>query len=167
MSLDYPITPAVRVLRAAGIAFKPHLYDYLDKGGAAHAAQALGLDPHAVIKTLVLEAEPATGRKIGLLMLMHGDREVSTRQLARALGHRGIEPASEAQVQKLTGYLPGGVSPFGTRTPLATCVEASVLDLPVLHINGGKRGFLVSLAPADLQRVLRATPVHATRATDP
>lgn len=143
---DYPVTPAVRFLRAQGVSFIPHVYAYQEHGGALQAAQALGVDEHAVIKTIVLHNE--LGR--GLIVLMHGDRQISTRNLARALAMKHIEPASAAQAQKWTGYLPGGTSPFGCKTALPVYMEASIDDLPRVYINGGKRGFLLEITPQDV-----------------
>jgi Cys-tRNA(Pro) deacylase len=154
----YPITTAIRALRAANVAFEPHLYAYEPRGGTRHSSTSLGVDEHIVIKTLVMEAEEG-GRKRPLIVLMHGDREVSTKQLARLLDVKAVAPASEPAVERYTGYQPGGVSPFGTRTRLPIYVERSVLALPRIFINGGKRGFLVSLAPSVLEQSLDATPV--------
>lgn len=151
---DYPVTPAVRFLRQQKVAFEPFLYPYEDHGGTRHAAESLQVDEHTVIKTLVLE----TDTRRPLLVLMHGDREVSTRQLARLIGVRSVTPCDEARVQKHTGYIVGGVSPFGTRTTLPVYAEASILTLDRIYINGGKRGFLVAISPGDLQRAL---PVQA------
>ena len=139
--------------------FKPHLYNYLDRGGTRHAAESLQVEEHAVIKTLVMEAESDAGKRRPLLVLMHGDLEVSTKQLARFLNAKTVSPASAPAVEKYTGYLPGGVSPFGTRSPLSVYVEQTVLGLQSVYINGGKRGFLVAIRTSDLQRVLTAVPV--------
>ena len=157
---DIPMTPAVRALRAARIEFTPHPYDYVDRGGTAHAAASLGVDDHAVVKTLVMESRGDAPKPKPLLVVMHGDLEVSTRQLARLLGVKAIAPASEAAVGKWTGYVPGGVSPFGTRTALPVYVEETVLALERVYINGGKRGFLVGIAPSVLTALLRAVPVR-------
>lgn len=157
---EIPVTPAVRALRAARVEVLPHLYPYVDRGGTRQAAVSLGVDEHTVVKTLVFEAEKEGEQKRPLLVLMHGDREVSTKQLARFLGVKTVTPASEATVEKATGYIPGGVSPFGTRTPLSVYVEESVLSLPRIYVNGGKRGFLFEITPADLERVLEVTPVQ-------
>ena len=154
--MDYPVTPAVRLLREKGVAFEPHLYDYVERGGTRHSAEELGVDEHAVVKTLVME----TDAKEPLVVLMHGDREVSTKQLARALGVKSVHPCNFAQAQKHTGYLVGGTSPFGTRAPLPVYVERTVFELPVIYINGGKRGFLVSIDPKVLRDVLKVEEVE-------
>jgi len=154
--MDYPVTPAVRLLREKGVAFEPHLYDYVERGGTRRSAEELGVDEHAVVKTLVME----TDEKKPLLVLMHGDREVSTKQLARALGVKSVHPCDFAQAQKHTGYLVGGTSPFGTRTKLPVYAERTVFDLPVIYINGGKRGFLVSIDPKVLRDVLKVEEVE-------
>lgn len=150
-----PVTPAIRVLRQHDVAFTDHPYDYEVRGGTAVAARELQVDEHITVKTLVMEDDQ--GRP--LLVLMHGDREVSTRGLARALGVRSVTPCAPEAAQKHTGYLVGGTSPFGTRRALPVYVERSILALPRLLINGGRRGYLVGLAPADLVRVLQPTPV--------
>lgn len=150
-----PQTAAVRVLRALDVPFTAHLYDYEARGGAPHAAEALGLPLEQVVKTIVLEDE--SGR--GLIALQHGDRDISTQALARHLGVKRIQPASPAAVTRLTGYQVGGTSPFGTRKGLPVYVEASVLHLPRAYINGGKRGFLMGLDPEAVTRVLHAEPV--------
>jgi Cys-tRNA(Pro) deacylase len=154
-----PATPAVRALRAAGVAFEPRVYAYVERGGTRHSAQALGVEEHAVVKTLVMEARGRDGKPQPLLVLMHGDRGVSTKELARQIGAREVAPATAAAVEKHTGYVPGGVSPFGTRTRLPVYVEGSILALGRFLINGGKRGFLVEIRPADLQRVLAPVAV--------
>ena len=158
-AVEVPVTTAVRALRAASATFVPHLYPWVEHGGTGAAAAALGVDEHAVVKTLVMEADDG-GRRRALLVLMHGDREVSTKELARTLRVKTVAPSSEAGVTRATGYLPGGVSPFGTRTRLEVCVEAGILELERIYINGGKRGFLVEIAPAELTRILAATPVR-------
>lgn len=149
-----PVTPAVRVLRDQGVDYEEHLFDY-QPGGAVKAAEETGLDPHATIKTLVLE----TSEHDPLLVLMHGDREVSTKTLARHLGVKTVDMMDPSKAQRLTGYQAGGTSPFGTRTDLPVYIERSILALDRLTINGGKRGFLVTLATADLVAVLEPTPV--------
>lgn len=160
LKIDVPVTAAVRALRAAGVAIEPRVYAYLERGGTRHSAEALGVDEHAVVKTLVMEARPREGKPQPLLVLMHGDREVSTRELARQIGAREVVPASPAAVERHTGYVPGGVSPFGTRARLPVYVEGSILSLERFLINGGRRGFLVEIRPADLERVLAPTVVH-------
>lgn len=144
---NYPITPAIRFLREHQIDFTPHLYDYVEHGGTAHSAECLGVEEHAVIKTIVLQNE----NKQGLIVLMHGDKHISTRNLARQLNMKHIEPANPNQANKWTGYLVGGTSPFGTKTRLPVYVEHTILSLPTIYINGGKRGFLVAIAPTALQ----------------
>jgi Cys-tRNA(Pro) deacylase len=158
-TLPIPSTPAVRMLRAAGVSFEPRFYEYVERGGTRHSAEALGVPEHSVVKTLVMEARDATSAPKPLIILMHGDREVSTRQLARQIGAREVAPASPAAVERYTGYMPGGVSPFGTRKPLPIHVERSILALERLLINGGRRGFLVEIDPADLRKVLSPVPV--------
>ena len=150
----YPVTPAIRFLREHHIAYEPHVFAYEEHGGTAQTAAELGLNEHQVIKTIVLANEA----KHGLIVLMHGDREISTRNLARQLGMKHIEPADPQQANKWTGYLVGGTSPFGCKSPLPVYVERSILNLPLIYINGGKRGFLVSLPPAALAS-LNAQPV--------
>jgi Cys-tRNA(Pro) deacylase len=152
----YPVTPAVRVLREKRIALEPHLYVYEEHGGTKHSAEELGVDEHSVIKTLVME----TDSREPLIVLMHGDREVSTRELARALGVKSVSPCDPVSAQKHTGYQVGGTSPFGTRKLLAVYIERTVFDLPKIYINGGKRGFLVSIDPNDLRRALTLTEVN-------
>ncbi len=155
---DYPITPAIRFLREQGIEFQPHLYVYEERGGTAHSAQCLGVDEHAVVKTIVLQNE----QKQGLIVLMHGDKQISTRNLARQLNMKHIDPADPNQANKWTGYLVGGTSPFGTKTKLPVFVEHTVWDLPVIYINGGKRGFLVAVSPNALKSLNAQTVDVAT-----
>lgn len=148
--MDYPITPAVRFLRERRVEFTPHLYDYVEKGGTRESAKQLGVDEHAVIKTLVFE----TNEKRPLIVLMHGDFEVSTRNLARFLGVKSVEPVTPEKASKLTGYLVGGTSPFGTRTKIPVYAEKTIFDLDWIFINGGKRGFLVEIRSEALERTL-------------
>ncbi len=148
-------TPATQWLRRRGVAFSEHPYDYAPHGGTAESARQLGVDEHAVVKTLVMQDDRAQP----LLVLMHGDRQVSTKNLARALGVKSIEPCSVDAAQRHSGYLVGGTSPFGTKKAMPVCVEASVLVLPRLWINGGRRGFLVGIEPAVLSGPLGARPV--------
>ncbi len=156
-----PATPAVRALRAASISFEPRFYDYVDHGGTRHAAESLGVDEHAVVKTLVMEVRSEWGHARPLLVLMHGDLEVSTKQLARFLDVKAVSPSTEAAVEKHTGYVPGGVSPFGTRGKLPVYVEAAVLSLDRAYVNGGRRGFLVGVDPSVFTSLLGAVPVRA------
>lgn len=149
-------TPATQRLRAAGVVFAEHVYDYVDHGGTAESARQLGWPEHAVVKTLVMQNERAEP----LIVLMHGDKQVSTKNLARAIGAKSIEPCKPEVAQRHSGYLVGGTSPFGTRKAMPVYVEATVLDLPALLINGGRRGFLVELPPRVLVEVLGAQPVH-------
>ena len=157
MSEDYPVTIAVRDLRAKGIAFAPHLYNYIEHGGTKVSAEALGVPEHNVIKTIVME----TDEKKPFLILMHGDLEVSTKQLARALGVKHVELCSADVAQRHTGYQFGGTSPFGTRKRLSVYAEKTIFDLPKIYINGGKRGFLVEIEPKELKRVCGAIEVEA------
>ena len=144
---DFPVTQAIRFLRSHNVQFEPRLYDYEERGGTAHSAECLGVDEHHVIKTIICINE----QKQGMVVLMHGDKHISTRQLARDLGMKHIEAADPKQANKWTGYLVGGTSPFGTKTVLPVYVEASILELDTIYINGGKRGFLVVMQAADLQ----------------
>jgi Cys-tRNA(Pro) deacylase len=139
------------------VAFSEHPYRYEERGGTRNSARELGVDEHAVIKTLVMEDE----RREPLLVLMHGDREVSTKALARQIGRRTIAPCDPAVARRHTGYMIGGTSPFGTRRELPVFVEGTILGLDRIYINGGRRGLLVGLAPSDLMRVLGATAVAA------
>lgn len=151
-----PMTPAVRALQQAGIAFTDHPYTYVEHGGTATFAAESGLDEHVVIKTLVMEDD----MKRPFVVLMHGDREVSTKELARTLGVKSVRPCAPETAERHSGYMVGGTSPFGLRKPLPVYVEESVLELPRIYINGGKRGFLVGLDPQDLARVLKPVPVR-------
>lgn len=148
-------TPATQWLKAHGVAYTEHPYDYIDHGGTAESARQLGLDEHAVVKTLVMQDERAQP----LVVLMHGDRQVSTKNLARAIGAKSVEPCKPDVAQRHSGYLVGGTSPFGLRKAMPVYVEASVLALPRIAINGGRRGFLVGIEPAVLRDVLGAQPV--------
>jgi Cys-tRNA(Pro) deacylase len=156
MAIDHPVTPAIRVLRASGIAFRPHLYEYAEHGGTTRSADELGVPEREVVKTLVFE----TDAKKPLLVLMHGDREVSTKELARTLGVKSIAPCDEKAAQRATGYQFGGTSPFGTRMPVPIYAERSIFALSRILINGGKRGFLVEIAPGDLRKALTITEVE-------
>ena len=150
-----PVTPAVRALRSAGVPFTEHRYRYEEHGGTRASARALGVDEHAVVKTLVMEDDA----RAPLIVLMHGDLEVSTKQLARAIGRKHVEPCAPDVAHRHSGYLVGGTSPFGTRKAMPVYVERTILDLPRIYINGGTRGFLVGITPADLVRVLEPTPL--------
>lgn len=154
---DFPTTQAIRVLRDAGAAFSVHLFDYVEHGGTAHSAAELGVDEHSVIKTIVLEDE----KKQPLICLQHGDREVSTKNLARSRGCKTIVPCSPDTAHRHTGYLVGGTSPFGTRKTIPIYMERTITDLPRIYVNGGKRGFLVGLAATDVVRILHPTLVDA------
>jgi len=153
-----PATPAVHALRQAGVAFTPHTYRYEEHGGTAVAARELGVPEHQVVKTLVMQDSDAAP----LIVLMHGDREVSTKQLARAIGTRHVEPCRPDVATRHTGYLVGGTSPFGTRKRMPVYVERTILDEPVIYLNGGARGFLVAIAPGELVRALGAVPVDVS-----
>jgi len=160
MSNKIPSTPANRLLRAQKVAFTEHAYDYVEHGGTEVAAKALGLPEHAVIKTLVLEDE----RHAPLIMLMHGDREVSLKNLARAIGCKHVEPCKPDVAERHSGYRVGGTSPFGTRKRMPVYVEASVMGLEKIWINGGSRGYLLGITPRDLQTLAAPTPVDAAQA---
>jgi Cys-tRNA(Pro) deacylase len=149
-------TPATQALRRARVVFGEHPYDYVERGGTTESARQLGVDEHAVVKTLVMQDE--AGKP--LIVLMHGDMMVSTKNLARQSGHKSVEPCAPAVAQRHTGYQVGGTSPFGLRKVMPVFVEQTVLDLPLIYINGGRRGFLVSLAPQVLVDLLQAKPVH-------
>jgi Cys-tRNA(Pro) deacylase len=149
-------TPATQFLRKHQAAFAEHPYPYEDHGGTAVSARALGVDEHSVIKTLVMQDEAAKP----LIVLMHGDRKVSTKNLARAIGCKSVEPCKPDVAQRHSGYQIGGTSPFGTRKVLPVYIEASILDLPTIYINGGRRGYLVALDPRVAAALVHAKPVH-------
>ncbi len=151
-----PVTPAVRLLREAGVEFTPHLYRYEERGGTAISARELGVDEHAVVKTLILEDD----EKNPLVVLMHGDRQVSVRELARLIGARSVTPCAPAVADRHSGYQVGGTSPFGTRKEMPVYMEETILGIPRIYINGGKRGFLMGLDPREALRVLRPTLVR-------
>ena len=157
----HPATNAVRVLREHGVAFTHHPYDYEDRGGTSASARELGVSEHAVIKTLVMEDDA----KQPLVVLMHGDREVSTKALARILGVKTVAICAPAVADRHSGYQVGGTSPFGTRRAMPTYMERGIAALPYVYVNGGRRGYLVGMAPADLIRVLK--PILADIATAP
>jgi Cys-tRNA(Pro) deacylase len=149
-------TPATDWLRANGVAFTEHPYDYVEHGGTGESARQLGVDEHAVVKTLVMQDDKAEP----LIVLMHGDRQVSTKNLAREIAAKSVEPCKPEVAQRHSGYLVGGTSPFGTRKAMRVFVEASVLELPRIYINGGRRGYLVGIAPQALLAPLGAKPVR-------
>jgi Cys-tRNA(Pro) deacylase len=151
-----PSTPATRLLRERGVAYTEHLYRYEEKGGTRVSSRELGVPEHAVVKTLVMEDE-AGGP---LVVLMHGDREVSTKALARQIGKRSVQICRPEVAHRHSGYQVGGTSPFGTRRPMPVFLERTILDLPRIYVNGGSRGFLVGLAPQDLSRLLAPTLVE-------
>jgi len=151
MSEKIPVTPAIRVLRQHKVSYSEHLYAYEEKGGTAVSARELGVDEHAVIKTLVMENE----KREPLIVLMHGDCEVSTKNLARLLNVKTISPCAPEVANKHSGYLVGGTSPLGTRKAMPVFIEKTILDLPEIYLNGGKRGFLVALDPRALLSVLK------------
>jgi Cys-tRNA(Pro) deacylase len=152
----YPATAAMRVLRQHGVAITHHPYDYEERGGTAVSARELGVPEHAVIKTLVMADET----KRPLVVLMHGDREVSTKGLARVLGVKTVTNCSPEVANRHSGYQVGGTSPFGTRRAMPTYIERSIAALPYLYVNGGRRGHLVGMVPAELIRVLRPIEVE-------
>ncbi len=153
-------TPATAFLKAHRIAFTEHPYEYLEHGGAQHSAQVLGFDPFRVVKTLVMQTEDAKP----LLVLMHGNRKVSTKNLARQIGAKSVEPCKPEVANKHSGYLVGGTSPFGTRRDMPVYIEESILALPSILINGGRRGFLVQIAPQVCVDSLGAKPVQCALA---
>ena len=153
-------TPATAWLKANGVVYTDHPYEYLEHGGAQHSAQVLGLDPFAVVKTLIMQDEAARP----LAVLMHGNRTVSTKNLARQIGAKSVEPCKPEVANRHSGYLVGGTSPFGLKRAMPVFVESTVLELPRLWINGGRRGFLVGIDPAALSGPLGAKPVQCALA---
>ena len=152
-----PETPATQFLRKLGIAHSNHLYDYEEHGGTSVSSRELNVDEHAVVETLVMEDE--SGKP--LIVLMHGDCKVSTKELARQSGRKKIEPCKPEVANRHTGFLVGGTSPFGTKKQMPIFIEKTILDLPLIYINGGRRGFLVGVHPHDLMRALSPTVVEA------
>ncbi|MDQ2646039.1 MAG: Cys-tRNA(Pro) deacylase [Myxococcota bacterium] len=152
---DYPVTMAVRVLRQHTVPFEPHLYTWEPRGGTRVSARELGVSEHEVVKTLIFEDE----KKQPLCVLMHGDREVSSKNLARQLSKKSVAPCAPEVADRHSGYQVGGTSPFGLKRPMPIYVERSILELPRIYINGGARGFLVALEPGALVSVLRASAV--------
>jgi len=157
-----PVTAAVRALRAAKVDFSDHLYDYEEHGGTAVSARELGVDEHAVIKTLIMEDDA----KNPLIILMHGDLKVSTKELARAIGVKSVSPCSPDTAHRHSGYMIGGTSPFGTRKEMPVYLERSILDLDRIYINGGKRGYLVGIKPDDVMRIVNTVTVQVGIADD-
>jgi Cys-tRNA(Pro) deacylase len=148
-----PVTNALRVLREHRVTWTDHPYPYEDRGGTAVSARALGVDEHACIKTLIMEDDA----KRPMIVLMHGDREVSTKNLARAIGVKSVQPCAADVADRHSGYQVGGTSPFGTRRAMPVYLQRSIVDLPYLYVNGGRRGYLVGMTPSDLVRVLAPT----------
>ena len=162
MSKDkFPVTNAIRVLREHGVAWTDHPYAYEERGGTEVSARELGVPEHQVVKTLIMEDD----RRQPMIVLMHGDREVSTKSLARHLGVKSVSPCAPAVADRHSGYQVGGTSPFGTRRAMPVYLQATVATLPRIYVNGGRRGYLVGLDPADLVRVLK--PVLVGIATHP
>ncbi len=148
-------TPAVALLRAQGIEFTEHPYEYVEHGGAQHSAEVLGFDPFTVVKTLVMQDE----KRAPLIVLMHGNRQVSTKNLARQIGAKSVEPCAPEVANRHSGYLVGGTSPFATRRRMPVYIERSILALPRICINGGRRGYLIGIEPGVCTRLLEARPV--------
>ncbi|MDI4634157.1 Cys-tRNA(Pro) deacylase [Pelomonas sp. V22] len=155
-------TPATQFLRQHKVEFTEHVYDYVEHGGTAESSRQLGVDEHAVVKTLVMQDEKAQP----LIVLMHGDRQVSLKELARQIPCKKVEPCKPEVAQRHSGYQVGGTSPFGIRKVMPIYVEASILELPRICINGGRRGYLVGMAPAILVDLLAAKPVHCAGAAE-
>jgi Cys-tRNA(Pro) deacylase len=151
----FPATQAIRALKESGVDFSLHFYKFEEKGGTTGAAKELNVDEYLVIKTLVMEADNGDP----LLILMYGNKKVSTKAMARALGVKTVKPCEPPIAHKHTGYFVGGISPFGTKKPLKVYVEASIMDLPKIYINAGKKGLLTEMSPSDLARILNPTPV--------
>ena len=155
--MNYPVTPAIRALREKKIEFEPRVFEYVEKGGTKHSSKELDVDEHSIIKTLIFE----TNDKKPLIVLMHGDRQVSTKNLARILNVKSVAPVAPEKASKLTGYLIGGTSPFGTKTRMPVFAEKTIFDLSRIYINGGKRGFLVAIDPQVLKIVLPVEEIEA------
>ncbi|MBC5767357.1 Cys-tRNA(Pro) deacylase [Ramlibacter albus] len=153
-------TPATAMLKAAGVAYTEHPYEYLEHGGAQHSAEVLGFDPFTVVKTLIMEDEKARP----LVVLMHGNRTVSTKNLARQIGAKSVQPCKPEVANRHSGYLVGGTSPFGTRKQMPVYVEETILALPKIAINGGRRGYLVGIEPQVCVQLLGAKPVNCALA---
>jgi len=153
-------TPATQLLRRHGVAFSEHPYEYLEHGGAQHSAAVLGFDPFTVVKTLIMQDQDGKP----LVVLMHGNRKVSTKNLARQIGAKSVEPCAPEVANRHSGYLVGGTSPFGTRRAMPVYIEETILALPQIVINGGRRGYLVGLAPQVCVQLLGARPVQCALA---
>lgn len=153
-------TPATQLLKASKVAFTEHPYEYLEHGGAQHSAAVLGFDPFTVVKTLIMQDQDAKP----LVVLMHGNRKVSTKNLARQIGAKSVEPCAPEVANRHSGYLVGGTSPFGTRRAMPVYIEETILALPRIAINGGRRGFLVQIDPQVCVQLLGAKPVHCALA---
>ena len=151
-----PVTPAVRMLRQEEVQFTDHLYDYEEKGGTAVSSRELGVDEHCVVKTLIMEDE----RKNPLIVLMHGDRQVSTKELARVIGVKLVTPCAPDTAYRHTGYMVGGTSPFGTRKKMPIYMEQTILDQSKIYLNGGKRGYLIGIDPLDVKLLLNPVLVN-------
>jgi Cys-tRNA(Pro) deacylase len=152
-------TPATALLRQHGVAFTEHPYEYLEHGGAQHSAEVLGLDPFSVVKTLIMQDQDARP----LVVLMHGNRKVSTKSLARQIGAKSVEPCPPEVANRHSGYLVGGTSPFGTRRQMPVYIEETILTLPRIAINGGRRGYLVGIDPQVCVQLLGAKPVQCAQ----
>lgn len=153
-------TPATALLKARGVAFTEYSYEYVEHGGTAESARQLGIDEHAVVKTLVMQDQDAKP----LIVLMHGDRKVSTKNFARQIGAKSVEPCKPEVANRHSGYLVGGTSPFGTKREMPVYIEQTILDLPHIAINGGRRGYLVGIAPQVCVDLLGAKPVNCALA---
>ena len=153
-------TPATQLLKAHKVEYTEHPYEYLEHGGAQHSAQVLGWDPYTVVKTLIMQDQDAKP----LVVLMHGNRKVSTKNLARQIGAKSVEPCKPEVANRHSGYLVGGTSPFGTRREMPVYIEETILELPRILINGGRRGYLVGIAPQVCVQLLGATPVQCALA---
>ena len=160
MSKHVSETPATQLLRARKVVFTEHAYEYLEHGGALHSAEVLGFDPFSVVKTLIMQDQSARP----LVVLMHGNRKVSTKNLARQIGAKSVEPCAPDVANRHSGYLVGGTSPFGTRKTMPVYIEASILELPSILINGGRRGYLIGIEPQVCVDLLSAKPVQCALA---
>lgn len=158
MTKKFPVTPAIRVLQGADAEYKEHLYNY-KRSGAEAAAEELGVHLHVMIKTLVMEDD----NREPFIVLMHGDKEVSTKELARAIGSKSVSPCSPRDVERHTGFKVGGISPFGTKKQLPVYIEETILNLPRLYVNAGRRGFLIEMIPVELVRILNPISVNVAR----